>query len=73
MIEAAAANGEDKILGLLDEWYGIGPDKERWLKISLFVNAAVYGKIATINELIDSDVSLDTPTIHGVTPLWTAC
>ncbi|KAH8649711.1 hypothetical protein BGZ60DRAFT_569767 [Tricladium varicosporioides] len=72
VIEAAATCGQSQVLGLLDEWAGIGSEKEKWFKISRFYNAAKDGDITTVRQLLDEGISPDMQNIHGTTPLWVA-
>jgi ankyrin repeat protein len=72
VIEAAATKGQEKVLGLLDQWDSIGSNKERWLNISRLYNAAQNGDAATVRQLVADGIPPDKRNISGETPLWKA-
>jgi len=72
VIEAAATSGQERVLGLLDQWDSIRSDKEQWLNISRLYNAAKKGDAGTVRQLVADGIPPDKQNIRGVTPLWRA-
>ncbi|KAI9779785.1 MAG: hypothetical protein M1816_003349, partial [Peltula sp. TS41687] len=72
IIQAAATAGQERVLRVLDEWYGINDAKATWIKIAQLYNASKEGNAEIVQQLVTEGVDFDRKNIRGVTPLWQA-